>query len=262
MATIIDAHVHFGTGPSDNPPAQLGPMYDLHTGEQLIAVLDQAKIDRAVVFPAHAYGPVDYDPTYERANARVADVVARHPDRLIGFARVTPPYRDRAVREFRRCIADYKVKGLKLHPDWDHFRASDVELLGPLMELCAQHRLPVLIYSAYGLISQPVHTLTLAQAFPTVPIIVSHMGYRLAADAIAVAKLAPNVYLETSDVGSITIDGAIRALGADRVIYGSDLPYSVPEHELSKVTLLPGVSAEDKSKILGGNLSRLLAQAA
>src|SRR5437016_2981291 len=51
----------------------------------LIAALDTAAIDRAIVCPPRARGH-----GYDVENERVAALVGAHPDRLVGFARIDP----------------------------------------------------------------------------------------------------------------------------------------------------------------------------
>ena len=51
----------------------------------LLAALDRSAIDRAIVCPPRARGH-----GYDVENDRVAALVAAHPDRLVGFARVDP----------------------------------------------------------------------------------------------------------------------------------------------------------------------------
>src|SRR5262249_61943878 len=101
---IVDAHCHAGRGDRMNAPWS--------ANAPLGAYLRRARaagIDKTIVIPA---GHSDY----AQANAELASIVARRPDRLIGFASVHSQ-RDagriyeivaRAVREFGFC-------GLKGH---------------------------------------------------------------------------------------------------------------------------------------------------
>jgi predicted TIM-barrel fold metal-dependent hydrolase len=254
---IIDAHAHIGATTHQKSPPSLGVMYDVADGPALVALMDETGIDKAVVFPAHTVGP-DLDENYERGNKRVADAVSAFPDRLIGFARVDPRYGRRASDELKRCVDDYGVRGLKLHPNWECFRPSNLRLLSPLLERLSDLKFPLLIYVGYELTAEPTQSLVLAKAFPDVPVMLSHLGFRLATDSLIIAKEAANIYLEVSGVGSGVVNRAIKQVGSDRVIFGSDVPYSIPRWEIEKIRLLPEISEEDKTRVLGGNLSHLL----
>ena len=100
------------------------------TGENLIAEMDAAGIDRAVILST-AYGfsnPFRNPGSDEYAHVQADNdwtsmQVARYPGRLTGFCAVNP-LRDYALREIERCSKDANLRtGLKLH-----FGNSDVNL--------------------------------------------------------------------------------------------------------------------------------------
>jgi predicted TIM-barrel fold metal-dependent hydrolase len=67
-----------------------------------------------------------------------------------------------------------------------------------------------------------------------------------------------NIVLETSAVPyPDKIGEAVRRLGAERVIFGSDGPGCNPTLEVEKVRLA-GLSPEDERRVLAGNIVRLL----
>ncbi len=107
--------------------------------------------------------------------------------------------------------------------------------------------------------SGPANFLQVARRFPEVTFILKHMGYRLVEDAVQVALERPNIYLETAGVTCSNILKAVRRVGADRVIFGSDTPYHSPKVEAMKIAEHPGLSGDEKRKVLGENLGRILA---
>ncbi|MET0886347.1 MAG: amidohydrolase family protein, partial [Mycetocola sp.] len=82
-------------------------------------------------------------------------------------------------------------------------------------------------------------------------IILGHMGHGnvIYIDAsIGVARRHPNVWLETSGMPmSVKILEAVRTVGSNRVMYGSDGPWHEPKVEQLKVQLagLDGEALED-----------------
>jgi len=66
-----------------------------------------------------------------------------------------------------------------------------------------------------------------------------------------------NVYFDTALAGQNTILEFVKTLGAERILYGSDIPFSDMETEIGKILGLD-LSEEDKSLILSGNLKRLI----
>jgi len=251
---IIDAHVHFGPG-LQHYSDPIGPLFPIPTVDDLLRVLDRAEIDMAVIFPPRWFGGKFFDPNYELANREIAKAVRAHPDRLIGYGRVNPNWGELAVTEVRRFLEDYGLRGLKLHPEWESFFPTNAFLVHPLMELAAKHKVPVLFHTGY-FPSEPSLLIELALTFPKVPIIMGHMGGRLTSDAVIAAKKAPNLILETS--GSMYYLGdAIKAVGVERFIFGSNCPFDFPKLQIDKIRKTPGMSAREQALIFGENAAAL-----
>lgn len=264
---VADAHVHL-LGEiyleSEDDLARGGlfagggmkPLFPNYSGEDLIGEMDKAEISVAVTFPPIWVGGNLIDPNYERHNEVIAHAQAKYPKRIIGFGRVNPNFGRQAVREVERCFAEYGLKGLKLHPDWDQFPA-DSKLVYPLLEVCQHFNAAVFSHSG-GSSSHPMRFLNLAEAFPNLKIVLLHAGYGHISDAVNCAKRVPNLYLETAGQFAFALNAAIRALGHERIMYGSDFPYGPFEMRLSVITTIPGLSDEAKEMILGRNLAGLL----
>ena len=77
--------------------------------------------------------------------------------------------------------------------------------------------------------------------------------------AIEVAKHYPNLYLDTAssqaDMGYI--EAMVAGVGAERVIFGTDMPIIDPFFGLAKITGA-NLTQQQKDLILGGNIQRLL----
>jgi predicted TIM-barrel fold metal-dependent hydrolase len=129
---LVDHHQHlFSTADAELANSQRPQANDRTEmpvdGSQLIAMLDAAGIERAVVLSGAYY----FDsPTIGRAgleqvrleNDWTAKEILRFPDRLIGFCSFNP-LRDYALEELDRCAALSAFKGVKLH-----FPSSGVDL--------------------------------------------------------------------------------------------------------------------------------------
>lgn len=77
--------------------------------------------------------------------------------------------------------------------------------------------------------------------------------------AIAAAQANPNVYLETCSTFRTpgVIEQLVNEAGADRVLYGSDLPLMDPRPQLGKI-ITAQIAPTAKRQILGENARRLL----
>jgi hypothetical protein len=126
--------------------------------------------------------------------------------------------------------------------------------------MAAKLGVPILIHTGdpdtYGF-AQPTLVGDLADAFPDLTLIIGHMGKRLFEDAILVARWFENIILETSFRNIRDITRAVKRVGAERVVYGSDMPFGVPEIEMMKVRM-SDTTAEEKEMVLGANMARIL----
>jgi uncharacterized protein len=253
---IIDFYTQTGAGLGNFAGKVVQPLEDTTTGSALISSMDRTGTDTAVTFAPRWLGGAFHDPDYTQANAAVFDAVKASPKRLIGFARINPNYGREAVTLTEKCFGEYGFRGLMLDPEWENFDPLDRELAYPIYEIARGHKAPIIFHTWYSP-SQPALYWEIAEDFPDLPIVISHLGGRLIADAVAIAQRAKNVYLETSD-NMYGVSGPSRAIGVERVLYGSNTPFSSPETEMFKVTS-SDLSASEKDLVLGGNAERLFA---
>ena len=105
--------------------------------------------------------------------------------------------------------------------------------------------------------SDPDRIVRLAADFPDMKLIIAHMA-AMSRDAITEIGKRDNLYLETSIFGTtMSMKMLCKSLGADKIIYGSDAPYSDQEIEILKVKKAE-ISASEKRKILSGNARRVI----
>lgn len=97
---------------------------------------------------------------------------------------------------------------------------------------------------------------TLAQKYPDVRWVVAHCGgsFKWADMAIEAMKKFSNVYAEITltPVWLGIVEYLVRGAGADRVLYGSDLPMRDPRQQLGWV-IFSRLSLEEKKQVLGEN---------
>jgi predicted TIM-barrel fold metal-dependent hydrolase len=97
--------------------------------------------------------------------------------------------------------------------------------------------------------------------WPDLTVVAYHCGgdFAIADTAIGLAKKHPNFMMEITltPVWGGIIEYLAAGAGADRVLYGSDLPMRDPRQQLGWV-VYSRLNLEDKKKVLGGNAQRLL----
>jgi len=122
--------------------------------------------------------------------------------------------------------------------------------------------------------SNPIDLHALALRYPALPFVIPHFGAGYLREALMLADLCPNVYLDTSSSNSwMRYEGldlktvfrrALDVAGAGRLLFGTDSSffprgwnYEIFEAQARVLGDL-GISGQDARRILGENLERML----
>ncbi|HVX42735.1 MAG TPA: amidohydrolase family protein [Mycobacteriales bacterium] len=194
------------------------------------------------------------------SNAALAQVMAKHPGVVRGYCYVNPRHGAEAMSEFTRCVEEYGMIGLKL---WVATTCDD-PLVYPFIERAIHYRMPILAHCWEKTVGQlpyetrPVNIARLAARYPEAHIIMAHLGGRVES-AVNTVRECPNVLTDTSGtpIGGAEVAIAVQRLGADRVVFGSDLHGACLAANIGKI-LGANLSIVDQDRVLGGNIARLL----
>ena len=244
------------------------PKSKMATAEELIAAMDEDGVDRSVVM---GIGWTDLGLAREM-NDYLIDATSRFPDRLTGFAGVSPAWHGEAAPlEAERC-AKAGLRGIgELHPSSQGYDLGSESTMTPLMEVVREHELIVTTHS-----SEPVgHTYQgkgdtrpetlwrFITQYPDVTIVCAHWGGGLPFYALMpeVAEALKNVYFDTAaspflyDAGVFEVVAGL--VGAQKILLGSDYPL-LKASRLTRQVQESGLPDADRSAIMGGNGARLL----
>jgi len=220
----------------------------------LLAAMDQTGIDACVI------ANIATNPRQQRAVNDFAISLLAEP-RFIPFGSVHPDAPD-AIEELR-CLAAAGIKGIKLHPDYQEFFADEPRLF-PIYEEIARLGLVTLFHAGVdtGLCdpvrATPEHLLRALPAFGGAPVVAAHFGGFLLWREVMEHLCGQDIYFDTSYCArKIPPPWARRIVelhGKDRILFGTDLPWSDPQDELNLAKQVGGTEAD----ILGGNAMRLL----
>jgi len=227
----------------------------------LIECADRLGIERLLLSQGYSS---DRHPTADQLrteNDRVMRAVHHFPDRAYGSVYLSPAHPEFSVQEFNRCVRDGPMVCVgELEAD----RRCNVPEMDVIVERAASMKVPILQHTWMKTggndegESSPYDVVELAQRHPDVSIVCVHTGGDWER-GIRVIRAAKNVYAEIAGSNPTTgfVEMAVRELGAERVIYGSDVGGRSFASQLSKVM---GAHVPDSAKelILGGNLRRLL----
>lgn len=249
--TIWDLHVHLSGVPGATPAERMA---------QLIAIADRMGIERLCVYMGIPWSRDPKPETFRKENDQVLEAIGKFPECTFGFVYLNPKYVEECLAELDRCVARGPMVGVKL---WvaKECRAAELDPIiqraGELQAVIFQHTWLRVTGNDPGE-STPFDLVELAARHPRTPILCGHTGgdWERGIRAIRASK---NLYADLA--GSDPVAGytemAVRELGADRVIYGSDAGGRSFASQLGKVF---GAQIPDAAKqlILSGNLRRLL----
>jgi predicted TIM-barrel fold metal-dependent hydrolase len=216
----------------------LGILSD-RTGDKLVAAMNEAGVDKAILLPLDFW--LKYPKasgaclTMEEKNRIYAEATERYPNRLLSLFGIDPRRRD-ALRLFEKGIEEWGMKGLKIHPTAGFY--PDDPICYPIYERAQEYGVSVLIHSGNEpapmavKYSQPKYIDTIAADFPELKIIIAHMGHGWWREAVDIATMKPNIYLDFSgwqplytsnpDYLWYPLRMAIDLIGPWRVLFGTD----------------------------------------
>ncbi len=249
---IIDADCHVSSAKHDALAM---------TADELLRQMDRAGVDRALIW----LKPV-YDRDIEPELAAIHEAARRHPDRFIPFGWCNPRLGDRRARDLiLRSFEEYDFRGIKFNGAQDDYVIDDDEVAMPYVEMAASYGRPLAFHVGgdFPENTHPYRLRRIAEIFPDREFLLIHIGGAafppLDRAAVEVAQACPNVHLIGSAVHERAIENAIRVVGAERVMFGSDMPFFYMHTRLAMYrALLRDTPPDERDAILGGNLLRLV----
>jgi predicted TIM-barrel fold metal-dependent hydrolase len=260
MISAIDVHGHYGTY------IRRGDESDAFcTGDaaEVVRRARNANIELTFVSPLEALLP-RFQADAVAGNLAAARIIAQTPG-LKQYV-VIDPRRAETYVQAAEMLAQPQCIGIKIHPEEHGYPIR--EHARAIFEFAARHRAVVLTHSSEQN-SLAADFVPWANEFPEVRLILAHIGCGWDGDPAHQVRAIQqtrhgNVYADTSSARSILpglIEWAVREIGADRVLFGTDTPLyhaAMQRARIDHAELLE----EDKRRILRDNAVRLFGLAA
>ena len=277
---IIDIHTH--TFPDKIAAGAIATLSSeahiiAHTDGTMSAItasMEKADIDVSVVVPV-ATAPsqvVKVNDTSLRNNEKYGNIIS--------FGCIHPEYSDYRT-ELRR-IAEHGIRGIKLHPVYQKCDLDDVKFLR-IIDCAAENGLIVITHAGIdigfpGVVHcSPKMCRNVWDEVGDFKFILAHMGGWTNWDEVPDVLAGTGVYLDTSfsseyiepngdgywdDKDTRMMDEGqymeiIRSFGAERILFGSDSPWTDQKRSRQFIEKLP-LSEEELGLVMGGNAQRLL----
>ena len=208
------------------------------------------------------------------SNEEVAESAAEHGDVAIPFASIDPARGKMGVREARRLIEHFGVKGFKFHPSVQGFYPNDHDAY-PLYEVIAEAKLPALFHTGQTGIgagmpggggirlkyANPLYLDDVAVDFPDMPIVMAHPSVPWQDEALSVATHKPQVYIDLSGWSPKYFPPQLvqyaNTLLKHKVLFGTDYPLLAPDRWIADFERLD-IKPEVRPLIMKENAVRLL----
>ncbi len=250
---IIDAHVHLGED-MDGSSCSEG---------ELLRLMDDNRVQQGLALP---FNEAEADDNFLTATRKNFALQQRFPDRILCGFRIDPKKDFRQTVDFAR---QHRIPVMKLHPTSQEFKIDSPCLRDLLDDVLGSGYRPLVFVhtdiipeegTGCDMLNCPKDVIQVARRYPDLGFVIAHCGRWCEATRIGIGKV-DNVFIDTSIAPLFLIRKCLSIVGADRVVYGSDYPYSHPRIELEKIYLL-NLPRKDAEAILGGNLRRVLAASA
>lgn len=255
---IVDFHTHCYPRPLAEKVARTDPSprkLPVPTTEDLLGQMTEAGVDLSVVLP------VATRPDTVRDTNQFAQSI--QSDRLLSFAAIHPDRPD-SLDQLDE-LAEQGVKGVKFHPPFQHFSLDDPRYR-PLYRKIGDLGLITVIHPGRALPEEehycyPSTFARVADDFMGAPVILAHMGGILIQQAEL--DLLPHlpVHLDTAlwpiFMSQERFLQLIDLVGLDRVLFGTDYPYTGPADCVKHIQDLP-LTDREKDQLFSGNALTLL----
>ncbi len=255
----------------------------------IIKAMDKYGVDIACLLPESMMDTTGYSSRW-CTNGEMAQVVESNPDRFMYQPNISPIKHkgvQNTIWELEYWVNEKGAKIFKFYPPEDTY-INDPDLW-PFYKKAEELGIVLDIHTGFSWVppgkskyALPIYIDDVARDFPELKINAFHMGYPYCADLNMIAMQHPNVYVCLSllvpwAIGSPRnfakiIGEALRWVGPDKIIWGTDYAgfgvqirsavigfreFQIPE-DMQKDYGYPAITDEDRGKIFGGNLGKLL----
>jgi predicted TIM-barrel fold metal-dependent hydrolase len=250
--------------------AYLGPYAFRHlrhnTVDGLLKLMDAKGIAKAWVSSAAAITHRNVQP----ANEELAEAVRRHRDRLIPLAVINPFYAG-WQDDLTACKEQLGMKGLRLYPNWHNYSLADkccLDLIDAATALRMLITIPMRVedYRQRSWLVD-VKDVNLAEIVPLIKakpqarfVLLNGAGYTSSPLGQKNNGLPANYWIEISRLSVLMgneIGKLAEALGPDRIMFGTGMPFNAADPALMKIQVLQ-MSQKDKDRIRWENATALM----
>ncbi|KAM7269494.1 hypothetical protein ACFE04_024991 [Oxalis oulophora] len=280
---IIDSHLHIWASPKEIDkypyfPGQEEPTLPGHV-DFLLKCMEEARVDGALIVQ-----PINH----KFDHSLVASVLKKYPTKFVGCCLANPAEDGNGIVDLERLVLQDGFRAVRFNPYlWPSGQKMTNEVGKALFSKAGQLGVPVGFMCMKGLNLHISEIEELCSEFPSTTVLLDHFAFckpptneeeKLAFSNLLNLSRFPQVYVKFSALFRISRDKfpyedlslplqqVVSSFGANRIMWGSDFPFVVPEcgykeakgavsHVANKVAL----SLSDLEWIMGRTVSQLFA---
>lgn len=226
------------------------------THRGLISSMNEAGIDISIIQPV-----ITKQSQTVTINEWAASLAS---DRIVPFGGIFP-HTDDYKRDID-FVVSLGLKGIKLHAEGQGFTVDEPKML-KIYDYAFERGLIILQHAGYDpgfpppYHSSPEKFKNVVRRMQGGVMIAAHLGGQSQWDEVERHLVGENIYLDTSMGQKLYPEEQFlriaRTHGADKILFGTDSPWSCAKDEVELISALP-LSDEEKALILSDNAKRLL----
>jgi len=253
---IIDCHQHL---PTMKEGRTLEDSRDI-----LLQELERSSVDYAILIP-------DNMPVSEIGSLDEVLRLAENDKRLFVMGTIDiQKDQERQLQKLDSLFQARRIVGVKIFPGHDPIYPTDKRLL-PVYELCVKHDLPIVIHTGanpknpqVAKYNDPKHIAKIAEAFPTLKIVIAHYFWPKVEYCYELTKPYGNIYFDSSgladkevveETGLDKIEKVLTSTAKERpnnVVFGTDYAMCDIKEHISLIESLE-IGNELKARIFFKN---------
>lgn len=200
--------------------------------------MGECGVERAVVLPIDSGLSQTMPLSLQEKTDWHAKEVERY-DKIITFVGIDPRRGEDGIRELERAVLERRCHGWKMYPPNGFY--PDDKRFYPYYEKCVELEIPIVIHTGFTSrfkhvkYARPVYVDTIAADFPTLKIVLAHVGTPWTNEALMVASKNPNVSVDISGwqvfaskvpikVQQMVAEAKLMRVFPNRMLFGSDFP--------------------------------------
>lgn len=221
--------------------------------------MENAGVDLSVILPV-VTDPQQFDSIVKFASFINENYSEVSGPKLLSFAGIHPDCDN--LKEKMQLIAREGFKGIKLHPNYQGKHFDDISYMR-IVYAASELGLSVLTHTGFDpftpdeIFCSPDMILRVIEETAPPQLILAHLGSNEGYDEVLKKLCGKNVYLDTSyslmHVPEETFVRIVRAHGVDKILFGTDAPWTSQKESVERLNSLSGLSEDEKQRIRSGN---------